>query len=216
MIRKNVSFFAGFLLILMSCNLNMLDAESEEVFKQITESKSVKIYEDGKNLNVDLFGSDIPLSERSLFSSGVAIKSFELANPKRSIIHIDGNTRVSYLVDKRRDSYTIPNRELFIAEEVYGNLGKICQSIIELNKPELMLFIDNRALKSNQIDLLVDELFNEFNDLKDFTFNTYGFEHSGNLFFVYMRLNAKTSVKRYRFDFNIISKKMSRLNKLNL
>lgn len=36
MIRKRVFFFAGFLLTLMSCNLNMLDAESEEVFKHIT------------------------------------------------------------------------------------------------------------------------------------------------------------------------------------
>jgi hypothetical protein len=212
--KKRIIFFVGFFAVLMSCNSNILDVESEKKIKQITGSTSVKIYEQGKDLEVDLFDSDISLQERKLFSSAIAKAAYEEANKTRRTLFRNGSTIVNYITNDKKDSYSVSNMHLFIAEEAFGNLGEICQLITELDKKGLMRFIDDGTLTSNQRDTLADKLCNEFKFPKVFTFNTYGFESSGNLFLIYMKLTIRNSVKRYRFDFNIASKKLYRLNML--
>lgn len=210
--RSILVFFVG--LILISCKSNILNPESEESFKQITGATSVSVYEKGKELEVDVFNSDIPLDERKLFAAAIAKKSYEEANKVRKTLFSNGNTIVNYIAEDKKDSYTISNMHLFIAEEAFENLGEICQSILELDKNRMRNFIDDGTLTGIQRDNLINKLFKELKFTEGFTFNTYGFESSGNLFVVYMKLTANNSIRRYRFDFNIASKKLYRLIEL--
>lgn len=199
-------------LLLASCESSFLDKNDEDYLIGISESKSVKLYQEGSDLYTDILDSKIVNNkERELYFTVIAKASYDIANKKRSILFSNGKSYVRFIENDKIYTYQLTNRILGKSEGVFNNLNLILQRVNEEdgNDKGLGEYIDCENCKE-----LNDLLFKEFKCNEVCNINSYGFLVEDVFFSVFLKNESNKTTNYYKFRFDLNTTKLLSAEKI--
>ena len=144
-----------------SCKRDITE-ENKLMLVEMTKSEDIEVYEDGKDLIIEVYQSEVKNSEdRKLFYTAIAKVVVEIVNKKRGVLFMDGINVVNFIDSIGNvEKYEISNTELMVVNNISSSLHKLLQAIYDDDKEKIMMSIDNQILSSKQREELVSVLIN--------------------------------------------------------
>ncbi|MFL3663664.1 MAG: hypothetical protein ACJ04Q_06670 [Flavobacteriales bacterium] len=153
--------FVLYSIFLYSCKEDITE-EDKLMLVEMTKSEDIEVYEDGKDLIIEVYQSEVKNSEdRKLFYTAIAKVVVEMVNKKRDVLFMDGINVVNFIDSIGNvEKYEISNTELMVVNNISSSLHKLLQAIYDDDKEKIMMLIDNQILSSKQREELVSVLIN--------------------------------------------------------
>lgn len=201
---------------LVACN-NYLEKEEISELLEFTNSKDIEVYDEGKDLVIDISESNLKDFEVcQLYSSSVAVTVFNITNKSKKILFHDGTCIVNFLSsDSIKHTFRFPYTELFKIVDIYKTDQELLQFICNKDRKLVEQKIDNSVVSSKDKELIVDALINSDLCINNTDYINYGYyidnENSLNTNMISLYVNftyPNGDVKNVIFNYLEKSKKL--------